>query len=297
MNPIPHFVRTVALATLSLAACNANWSVHPFTANEAVTQSFTTTVPTRVVAEMFNGSIEVITGTDATIKIDVDKRGGGDTQAAAQEDLKNVSVTMTQTGDTVSVIAKRTDARVDIGNSGASASLRVPAGTVLELHSGNGKVVVSGPVGKSKAVTSNGGIEVKGAAGPLSLTTSNGSITVNGGSGQLTLETSNGAINITADNVDVSARSSNGAINFKGSLAAGEQTFRTGNSSIKLTLPEGAAFSFDAQTSNGKINSDFKVTASGNFNDTSLQGTVGENPQAKIVLHTSNGNISLKQSK
>ncbi len=230
------------------------------------------------------------------IKIDVDKRGGGNSQDAAQADIKNVAVTMTKTGSTINVAANRTDKRVDFGNSGASASLKVPAGTLLELHTSNGKVTLAGPVGDVVVTTSNGGIDVKGAGGQLNLTTSNGGITVNGGTGQLLLETSNGGLDITSDNAVVTARSSNGSITFTGSLAKGNQSFRTDNSSITLNLPPNASFSVNADTSNGKIRSDFKVTSS-TFSDILLQGTVGENPQTSISLHTSNGNIDIKQSK
>lgn len=286
----------IVIAALALSACGANFSINLFTANEVVSQSFTADGPTRVVVQVFNGNIDVITGNDSTIKIDVDKRGGGNSQEAAQADLKNVVVSMTQNGDTINVVANRTDKRVDIGNSGASASIRVPAGAQLELHASNGKITLAGPVGNVVATTSNGSIEVKGAVGQLNLTTSNGGITVNGGAGQLTLETSNGGIDVTSDNVVVAARSSNGSITFKGSLAAGNQSFRTDNAGIALNLPGNASFSVNADTSNGKIRSDFKVTSS-SFSDTLLQGTVGENPQTSIVLHTSNGNIDIKQSK
>ncbi len=296
MKRLSLIVSLIAIAALNLSACGANISINLFTANEVVSQSFTATGSTRVVVEMFNGNIDVITGNDSTIKIDVDKRGGGNSQEAAQADLKNVAVSMTQTGDTINVVAKRTDKQVDIGNSGASASLRVPNGTQIEMHTGNGKITLSGPVGNVVATTSNGALEVKGAAGSLNLTTSNGGITVNGGSGQFVLETSNGGIDVTADNVTVAARSSNGSITFKGSLAAGNQSFRTDNSSITLNLPAGTSFSVNADTSNGKITSDFNVTAS-SFSDTLLQGSVGENPQITIGLHTSNGNIAIKQSK
>ena len=93
---------------------------------------------------------------------------------------------MTQDGDTIRVVAKRTDQRVDIGNSGASAKLRVPEGAILDLHSSNGPITSAGPVGDVKAQTSNGPIDVRGSRGQLDLVTSNGPVTINGGSGTIT---------------------------------------------------------------------------------------------------------------
>src|SRR5512139_1530819 len=141
---------SLMIVVLMLSACGAYISINPFTAEETVTQSFTPAASPRIVVEMFNGSVDVVTDSDNTVKIDVIKRGGGLSQQDAEDDLKNVEVTMTQDGDTIRVVAKRTDQRVDIGNSGASAKLRVPEGTILDLRSSNGSIVSAGSVGDVK---------------------------------------------------------------------------------------------------------------------------------------------------
>lgn len=290
------FPTVLMIAVLALSACGAYISINPFTAEETVTQSFTADVTPRIVVEMFNGSVDVVTGNDDTVKIDVIKRGGGVSQADAEDDLKNVEVTMTQDGDTIRVTAKRTDQRVDFGNSGASAQLRVPAGAILDLRSSNGPITTSGPVGDVTAQTSNGSIDVRGSLGQLDLNTGNGPITINGGSGLLDVETSNGRIDITADNVVVIGRTSNGPLRFTGSLAQGRSEMRTSNGSIVVTLPADAQFVIDADTSNAKISSDFAVTAQ-DFSDTRLRGTVGNDPGTTLELQTSNGPIEIRQGR
>jgi DUF4097 and DUF4098 domain-containing protein YvlB len=194
------------------------------------------------------------------------------------------------------VVAKRIDQRVDFGNSGASASLRVPEGAILELRSSNGTITSSGPVGDVKAQTSNGPIDVRGSSGQLDLSTSNGPVTINGGSGSIGVETSNGPIDVTADNAVVTGRTSNGPIRFSGSLAQGRSELRTSNGNIVLTLPADAQFVVNANTSNGKINSDFAVTAQ-DFSDNHLRGTVGNDPGTTLELHTSNGPIEIRQGR
>jgi DUF4097 and DUF4098 domain-containing protein YvlB len=245
---------------------------------------------------MFNGGVDVVTGSDSTVKIDVIKRGGGVSQADAEDDLKNVEVTMTQDGDTIRVVAKRTDQRVDIGNSGASAKLRVPEGAILDLRSSNGAITTSGPVSDVTARTSNGPIDTRGSLGQLDVNTSNGAITINGGSGPIDVETSNGPIEITADNVVVVGRTSNGPFRFSGTLAQGRSEMRTSNGGIIITLPSNAQFVVDADTSNAKISSDFAVTAQ-DFSDNRLRGTVGNDPGTTLELHTSNGPIEIRQSR
>jgi DUF4097 and DUF4098 domain-containing protein YvlB len=286
---------TLVITALLLAACGANINISLFTAEEVVSKSYSVNSTPKIVVEMFNGGIDVITGSNS-VDAKVTKRGGGNSQAEAQDDLKNVEVTFTQDGATIHIVARRTDKRVDIGNSGASLKLTVPNGTLLDLRTSNGGIIGSGPLGDVVAATSNGKIEFKGAAGQLDLQTSNGSITVDGGSGRLKLETSNGGIDVTADNVTVTGQTSNGQIRFTGSLSSGQTELRTSNAGIVITLPADAAFSVDADTSNAKITSDFAVSTS-DSSDTRLRGTVGGNSDTSIRLNASNGNIDLRRSR
>jgi hypothetical protein len=290
------YLTSLIIVVLMLSACGAYISINPFTAEETVTQSFTADGSPHVVVEMFNGSVDVVTGSDNTVKVDVVKRGGGVSQTDAADDLKNVEVTMTQDGDTIRVVAKRTDQRVDIGNSGASTKLRVPNGAILDLRSSNGAITTSGAVGDVKAQTSNGPIDVRGSGGQLDLNTSNGPITINGGNGAIGVETSNGSIDITADNAVVNGRTSNGPIRFTGSLVQGRSEMNTSNGNIVVTLPANAQFIVEADTSNAKISSDFAVTAQ-DFSDNHLSGTVGSDPGTTLILRTSNGPIEIQQSR
>lgn len=287
----------VILAALALSACTARFSLNLFTAEEIVAQSFSTGGRPRVVVEMFNGGIDVITGSGTAVDVKVTKRGGGNSQSEAEADLRNVEVQMVQDGDTIRVTARRTDSRVDIGNSGASARLTVPNGALLDLRTSNGAIASSGPVGDVTARTSNGAMSVISALGQIDLKTSNGQITVNGGSGLLKLESSNGGLDITADNVAVEGRTSNGVISFTGSLAEGSHnTLTTSNAGIIVILPASATFRVTADTGNGRINNDFAVNAD-RMSETELRGSVGSDPATVLELHASNGNIDLRQSR
>ncbi len=267
----------IALIAASLG-CNTITGVNLFTTEETITQSFEVTTAPRVVVEVFNGTIQITTDSGSTVQASVTKRGSGNSQAAAQEDLRDIQVSMTQEGSTIRVTARRPSQRATFGNSGASASVKVPKGASLELRSSNGKIVVTGPTSDVTANTSNGRIEVDGSTGHLKL------------------DTSNGNIEIKAASAIVNARTSNGALEFGGSLAAGDHSFRTSNGRITLTLPSGASFTFDAETSNGRITSEFPVTRTGGSRDSEMRGTVGGNPTISIELHSSNGGIEFRQS-
>jgi DUF4097 and DUF4098 domain-containing protein YvlB len=269
-------IALVLLITASLG-CNTTFGVSPFTAEETITQSFESGASPRVVVETFNGKIEITTDTGNTVQVSVTKRGSGNSQADAQDDLKNIEVPMTQESGTIRVIARRIIQKTTTGNSGASASIKIPKGTTLELRSSNGGITVTGPTGDVTANTSNGRIEIRGSVG------------------RLRLDTSNGNIEVEAENVVVAARTSNGRIEFKGSLAPGDHSFRTSNGQITLTLLSNAGFKFDAQTSNGKVTSEFPVSRTGGSRESELRGTVGENPAISIELHTSNGGIEIRK--
>jgi DUF4097 and DUF4098 domain-containing protein YvlB len=266
----------VLLVGLSLA-CGNGLGINPFTAQETVSQSFETSAPPQVVVETFNGTITVVTDTASTVQADVTKRGSGFGQAEAQQDLKNIQVSMTQEGGAIRIIARRTDQRQNTGNSGAAVSLKAPSGTILDLR------------------TSNGSVTVTGSTGDVTVNTSNGRVQVMGGTGHLKLDTSNGSIEVDAENAVVTALTSNGQINFRGTLAQGDHSFRTSNGRIVLTLPASASFRFDATTSNGKIMSDWAVNRVGGTDEDHLGGTVGENSATFIELRTSNGSIELHQ--
>jgi DUF4097 and DUF4098 domain-containing protein YvlB len=75
----------------------------------------------------------------------------------------------------------------------------------------------------------------------------------------------------------------------------GHNDLRTSNGNIAVTLPANAAFAVNADTSNGKVSSDFPVT-SADRGDTYLRGTVGSDPSTTLELHTSNGPIDIRQS-
>ena len=263
------------LLSVGLTGCFAG--IETFKATETVSDSFTASAQTTVIVETFNGKINVQAGSSDQVAVTVTKTGSGTNQANAEADLKNVEVKMTQAGDTVSIIARRTDQK-PFSNSGAEIEVTVPENAILDITTSNGKITSTG------------------VRGDLKLTTSNGDLTVKGGHGAQSLTTSNGSVQVEAQSAQVNAQTSNGSITFTGSLAEGRQAFETSNGSVEISLPGDSQFSIDAHTSNGKISTEFLVTFSGSSQDNELKGTVGQNPAMSISVSTSNGSIKLMKS-
>jgi DUF4097 and DUF4098 domain-containing protein YvlB len=234
---------------------------------------------------------------EGKVRAKVIKRGAGPTKEEAEDDLENVQVTMVQDGDNVTIVARRAEGKPNPGNSGTSATIEVPTGTVLNLQSSNGPLNVVGRAGDVTGKSSNGPIKVKGGQGTLQLTTSNAPITIEGATGKLDLHTSNGPITIAARDAGVNAHTSNGPIRFSGTLAEGEHVLHSSNGGLTLTLPADLRFQVDAATSNGRIACAFPVQGKGGQTKTHLRGSVGESPAVALKLSTSNGGIKIEKAK
>jgi RNA polymerase sigma factor (sigma-70 family) len=270
---------------------------HGHKITEKVTKSFKTGTSPRVVLDTFNGAVTIRAESKDGVAVELTKEARGDSDEAAKEAMKAIDISLTQEGNEVHVTAKRRDEDKDKSlQVGVSAELTVPAGAVLEVRTLNGGMKLSGGSGKVTLATSNGAIDVRDATGPVHLNTSNGSIRVIGGAGATELKTSNGAIEIQRERGVVAANTSNGSITFKGSLADGNQTFKTTNGSIALTLPGDAQFRVEAGTSLGVVASDFNPAESRRRPATHLKATVGQDPKTAIEAHTSNGSISLRKA-
>lgn len=265
-------------------------------AEEVLTKSFKTKAAPRVTVETFNGPITVTTGDKAAVTAKVIKTTRAATDEAAKDALKSVTVSMTQDGDAIRIQAKTED-KLSLIQRAAAVELQTPPGAVLDLHTSNGPVTITGVTGQIKVHTSNGKIDVKGSKAKLELKTSNGGIHVDGGAEQVNLNTSNGKITIQSGKGTVTAHTSNGSIEFSGTLADGSHSFTTSNGSIQVTLPADAHFRVDATTSHGKIETDFAVAESEKKGKTHIRSTVGDNPAVSIKLHTSNGSIGIHSKK
>ena len=272
-----YLVTALLMLILSVGLTGCFVGIETFKATETVSDSFTTNAQATIIAETFNGKINVQAGSGDQVAVTVTKTGSGTSQANAEADLKNVEVKMTQDGDTIRITARRTD-RKPFNNSGAEIELTVPENAILDITTSNGKITSTG------------------VRGDLKLTTSNGELVVKGGQGAQSLTTSNGSIQVEAQSAQVNAQTSNGSITFTGSLAEGKQAFETSNGSVEISLPGDSQFNIDARTSNGKISTEFPVTFSGSSQDNELNGTVGQNPAMSISVSTSNGSIKLMKS-
>lgn len=159
--------------------------------------------------------------------------------------------------------------------------LRVPVDATLELHTSNGSIEVVEVKGDLRLESSNGSIATDRTLGAVHAHTSNGAVTCRNTAGPVDLESSNGVV----------------AVDYIGTLPPDAAiACVSSNGSVKLTLPGDAAFSLNAQTSNGRIRNDFPISiVAGDDVKKQMVGDVGGGG-ATVRLRTSNGSIVVSKS-
>ena len=123
-------------------------------------------------------------------------------------------------------------------------------------------------------ITPRSDLSADQAVGPLVLTTSNRNISLDRISGAVAVTDRNGTIDLTA------------------APPLGTIDLEDRNGSVKLILPEHAGFSVQANTTNGKIYTDFPLPTSGSESHKNISGSVGAGgPMVHIT--TTNGDLSI----
>lgn len=141
------------------------------------------------------------------------------------------------------------------------------------------KLMVPATVALDKIEVVNAGISVIGVKGSVNLDTVNGSIEAEGLAGNGNFETVNGSVRVAYATMPTGGRIS----------------LDTVNGTCKLTLPSDAAFDFDADTVNGRINCDFPITLQ-NSGKREMHGTVNGGG-TRVNLESVNGGLTVHRGK
>jgi DUF4097 and DUF4098 domain-containing protein YvlB len=157
------------------------------------------------------------------------------------------------------------------------------AGEKVRMHTRNNDVsvefVVSVPAGvRFAAHTVNGAVEATGLTGNTDVETVNGSVSIET-SGVVRAETVNGSVEVRMGRADWSS----------------DLAIKTVNGSIDITLPASASTTVDAETVNGRIETDFTVGGQ-KATRRHLTGTIGGGGRS-LSLETVNGSIHIGQGR
>jgi hypothetical protein len=218
---------------------------------------------------------------DARIEV---RRGGPTIQARVlTEGYKigpgDVHVYERQEGDSVSL-----DVRIPHGPSISFRSrwvhveISVPQNTKLDLHSGDGSIVVSGIDAPVYLSSGDGRIEVTDYSGALKAKTGDGSMQISGKFDELNLSTGDGRI-------DCEIR--------PGSKMSDRWVIRTNDGSVSLRLPSNFGAELEARTGDGHVRLHLPVTVKSSSGDGNhVRGTLnGGGPL--LDIQTGDGSIDI----
>jgi len=141
--------------------------------------------------------------------------------------------------------------------------------------------------------STNGNVEISGAFGDVKAGTTNGGVRLLGASGTISVSTTNGSIRATDVKGRLRAGTTNGGITIEIAKVTDDISADTTNGSIHVHLGEQPNAVLNAHTTNGRITTDFPITVTKlGGSRRRIEGTLG-NGGPQIILGTTNGSITI----
>jgi Putative adhesin len=222
--------------------------------------------------ETSDADIHVDTWDQKTIEVRVSSRKWGIGQGGLQ-------VTDHQNGDSVEINVRFPHGVhiLSVGDRRVVIEVHMPREGKARLHTGDGEVHVNGLKGDMDVETGDGHAAFEGVDGSLRAHTGDGRIHASGRFDVLKLETGDGRIEAEA---------------LAGSTIGTGWELRTGDGSVRLSLPETFAADMDLHTSDGHITLDMPVTVQGRYDTNRIEGKMngGGGP---LRIETGDGSIRI----
>jgi len=264
------------------------------------------------------GDIKVLTGAGNEVRVTATERIQADTDAKADELLKNLDLTIEQQGNDVTATAKYDkQGGWHIGNwppVSVSFTVVVPDHYSVDLNTSGGDITLQSINGRARLRTSGGDIKIERVDGEVDGNTSGGNITLREGTAKVHLSTSGGDVHVDRAGGEAELSSSGGDIvinsvqgrliastsggdvkaNIEGALK-GDCKLTTSGGEVVVHVDKTAAFNLKAHTSGGEVDAE-GITISidkGGVRRSSLAGKVnGGGPE--LYLESSGGDIRIR---
>jgi len=284
-----HQSRASALLALLLIASTLNCLAVDHEAN--IEKSFSVTSGGKLVVDADRGSIIVATDAAEKVEIRVFRKIQGGSKGKAEESFQNHDITVSQDGNTVSVVARdKRRARVlnfAQANLEVRYEIHIPKHFDVELRTSGGDITLADLEGNATTHTSSGVIKLAHISGAVNASDSGGDITVEESGGALVARTSSGSISVAKAKGKVEVSDSGG--NIKVIDAGADVVASTSSGSIKIVTVRG---NIEAKNSGGDITIE---SAGGTLTASTSSGSihVGEAKGEHLTLRDSGGNIEV----
>lgn len=213
---------------------------------------------------------------------------------------RDLQIESHQDGDAVQLTA-RLRSNFNWGWGGMHKSLRIevhmPREADLQVNTGDGSVEAQSVSGNLDIHSGDGHILVEGARGQIRLRTGDGSIEGRDLDGSVEADSGDGHITLAGRFDALNVKTGDGSVEAHAAAGSKLQTawnLRTGDGSVDLTLPGDLQATIDASTNDGHISLGIPVTVEGTFSTSQIHGKMNGGGQ-QLLIHTGDGSIRLNR--
>ena len=167
----------------------------------------------------------------------------------------------------------------------------------VNVSTAGGQIMASGPANANETGWSVSYEIFVPQTTDLNLTTHNGGVSISDVRGRIAFEAVNGGVTLRRIAGDVSGHTENGGLNVElaGNTWEGQQlNARTENGGVTISMPQYYSARIETETVNGRVNSDFPITVSGEISKSRLAFNAGSGGPL-IRVTTTNGGVRLKK--
>jgi hypothetical protein len=200
-----------------------------------------------------------------------------------------------QSGDTITLELKPVHRNFWGRGYSAEVEIRVPRGTRLNLHTGDGNIDLRTLAADARLTSGDGNISIKEMEGHLTATTGDGDISTWDLAGAITASTGDGNVEASGRFAEVDIHTGDGRVELvaqEGSQVKKSWTIRTGDGQVTLRLPASLTADVDLYTGDGNIDLVLPVTVSGRAGSR-VHGTLNGGGEV-VHVNTGDGSITLK---
>lgn len=284
----------VSACAILAAACELAVDSHSQIAREE--RRFTIAGTPEVHLTTFDGSIEIRSWDRPDVLVEIEKRG------PTKESIDTLSVVTGQKGNVIDLEVKRprreTLARVGFHRSPSARLLvSMPRRADVRARTNDGSIRVRGLQGRIDLRTGDGSIRVAGVSGDLTFDTSDGSVTVDDAEGRLAVETGDGSVTVSGRLAFVRLHTRDGSITYRaqpGTAMTDDWDISTGDGSVSLYLPANLSAEVDAQTRDGGIRNELRISGGDESSRRTLRGRLGAAGGRLIRVRTGDGSIRFR---
>jgi len=219
-----------------------------------------------------------VAGNNTDVRVFASNRKDIEAVLYADKTISSDAVTDRKVGNLVKLDV-RLPSQWGAGFDSAVLELRVPVGCDIDVHSGNGSIMVKDAEGKLTLHTESGNIAALAIRGTLDIESGHGDLQVDGTVTAVILHTRTG--NVAAQIAPGSRMNSNWVL-------------RTGDGNVDLQLPEDFSTELDVNSGDGNVRLDFPMAMVAGGGQSTVRGPINGGGR-HLEVHSDKGDIRVRK--